>query len=417
MPSLRNNILSLYWVQLLTYALPLLTLPWLTRVLGLDGFGRLVFCTAINAYFIMLTDYGFNFTATRAVALAGNDRPARSGVFWTTMTAKLVLACVGLAVLGVLTLVLEPLADNAALLLTGYLAVIGSAFTPLWYFQGTERLRVFSTITIAVRAVSVAALFLLVRTPDDLLTAMAITAGVPVAIGAICLLLLMQERAVPYAPVSLAGLRETLHDGWQLFASTTAISLYTTANTVVLGFLAGPAVVGQYGAAERLIGAAQGLVTPLTQSIFPRVSRLMNESQGEAFALLRKLLHLQGLATLALSALIFVSAPYVVTLIYGPDFSGAVAVLRWLSLLPFLVGLSNVFGINTMLPLGMQRMFSGILITAGALHIVALFVLIPAFSAAGAAMAVLLTECAVTLVMGAVLWRKRIPIFSAPMAA
>lgn len=417
MSSLRNNILSLYWVQLFTYALPLLTLPWLTRVLGLDGFGQLVFSTAINAYFILLTDYGFNFTATRAIALAGDDRSARSAVFWTTLSAKLLLATLGVVVLWLLTRVSDQLATHATLLLTGYVAVVGSALTPLWYFQGTERLKVFSTITIGVRALSVVALFVFVRKADDLLAAMVITAGVSVVVAAACLLLLARERTLQFVPVSLGGIRAALLDGWQLFASTTAISLYTTANTVVLGFLAGPAVVGQYGAAERLIGAAQGLVTPLTQSVFPRVSRLMHESRSEAFALLRRLLRLQGVATLALSVLIFASAPYVVALLYGADFAGAVPVLRWLSLLPFLVGLSNVFGINTLLPLGMKRTFSAILVGAGVLHLLVLFALIPMFSATGAAMAVLLTECAVTLVMAAVLWRLRVPIFSAAVAA
>lgn len=414
--SLRKNIASLYVVQFATYLIPLTTLPWLTHVLGVEGFGRLGFSSAIINYFIILADYGFNLSATRQIALNRNDRLACSATFWTTMTAKAALAIAGLFVLLSLTFIVERLTPERLFLAIGYLAVLGNLLTPSWYFQGTERLSRLSLITIAVRLLAVPTTFMCVTSPDDLPIAMAIGACTPVAIGAVCCTQLIRERAVGFVMPTRATLFAAMREGWSLFLSTASTTLYTAANPIILGFVAGNVAVGHYNAAERLLSAVRGLIGPVSQSVYPRITRLMKDSQNEAFALVRKLLRLQGAATFALSALLFVSAPTLITLLYGAAFAESVHVLRWLSLLPFVIGLSNVFGIQTMLPLGMSYAFSRILIGAGLVHLLTLLYLTHLHGAIGAAMAVLLTEAAVAIAMAGTLWRRGVPIFTGTIA-
>jgi PST family polysaccharide transporter len=133
--------------------------------------------------------------------------------------------------------------------------------------------------------------------------------------------------------------------------------------------------------------------------------------------LIRKVLRLQGGFALMLSLALLAFAPWIIRLAYGPAYEDSIKVLRWLALLPFMVGLSNVLGIHTMLTLGMKRTFSGILIAAGALNLFVLFVLARRFGAVGAAMAVLTTEVFVTLLMAAILRRRGVPIFKAEASA
>jgi len=190
-----------------------------------------------------------------------------------------------------------------------------------------------------------------------------------------------------------------------------SISLYTTTNTALLGFIAGPAAVGYYNAAERLTGAAQGLLAPVNQTLYPRISRLMHESRPEAYALIRRALRSVGVFTFILSALLLLLAPYIVSLVYGAKYESAVTVLRWLAAMPFVVGLSNIFGLHTMLPLGMKTTFSRIVLIAGPLNIALLLALANLWGAPGAAVAVLTTEIFVTLAMAVSLWRVAVPIF------
>jgi polysaccharide transporter, PST family len=413
LPSLRKNVGALIAIQIASYVPPLLTLPWLTRVLGPAGFGRLSFCVAVTGYFVLFADYGFNLSATRQIAVHWDDRAGRSRVFWNTILVKTLLATVGFPVLLLLTLVIARFGENRNLLLINYLLVLGSVLTPTWYFTGTERQAVASGILIAVRFIAVPATFLFVRSGQDLQIAAFIPSLLSVMGGLLCLMMIARNDELDRVRISRRELIAALKDGWHLFVSTASISLYQGTNTVLLGLVAGDAAVGHYAAAEKVVQAAQGLLTPIGQSAYPRISRLMRDSRDEAFALIRKVLKIQGTVTLLASILLFVTAPSLVRLLYGAAYEDTVGVLRWLAALPFLIGLNNVFGVQTMLAMGMNQLVSRILIVSGGINVSTLFVLARWFGAAGAAMAVAGTELLIGVVEAVIIYRRNLPIFRA----
>jgi PST family polysaccharide transporter len=410
-PSLRRNISALYAIQLSNYIVPLLTLPWLTRALGPGQFGRLGFCLAICNYFVLFTDYGFNLSATRAIAVHSGEPRVRAEIFWNTMVAKVLLAAFGFVLLMLLTRFVRPLDAQRTLIPLAYLSVVGAVLTPTWFFLGTERQTILSGTSITVRLAAVPLTYLLIHKPADLPRAVMIAGCTPVIVGLLCMLILAHERSVGVVAITREKLLSTFKDGWHLFLSNASMSLYTNTNTVLLGLIAGASAVGYYTPAERLTGATQGLLAPINQSTYPRVCRLMHESRPQAFAFIRKLLLIQGGAALGLSVLLFLAAPLLVHLLYGQAYSPVIPVLRWLSPLPFVIALSNVFGIQTMLPLGMKRSFSGILMLAGVLNVVTLSALARPFGPVGAAAAVLSTEVFVTVVMAIKLRHRDVPIF------
>jgi PST family polysaccharide transporter len=414
--TLRKNIAALFAVQIASYAAPLVTLPWLTRVLGPSSFGRLSFCVAVTGYFVLFADYGFNLSATRQIAVHSHDRVGRSRIFWNTITIKALLAAVGFPLLLLLTFCGHRFAEERTLLLINYLTVLGAVLTPTWYFLGTERQAILSGITIAVRVISIPAIFLFVRSNQDVQIAALIPSGMTIVGGLLCLTVLMRDKQLDRIQLDRGELVAALRDGWHLFVSTASISLYQATNTVVLGLVAGNTAVGHYSAAEKVVQACQGLLTPIGQSVYPRISRLMNESRAAAFALIRRVLRVQGSAALALSVLLLVFAPLVVRLLYGRDYEETIRVLRWLAVLPFLVGLSNVFGVQTMLAMGMNQLVSRILVMAGALNVATLFVLTHWFGAEGAAMSVAGTELFVTVVLALIIRRRKLPVFRVPLA-
>jgi O-antigen/teichoic acid export membrane protein len=415
-PSLRKNIAALYAVQIASYAAPLVTLPWLARVLGPVGFGQQSFCVAVISYFVLLSDYGFNLSATRQVALRADDRAERSRIFWHTIMVKAILAAAGVPCLLLLMTYVRTLAEVRQLLFINYLTVIGAVLTPTWYFSGIERQTILSFITIVTRLLAVPAIFLLVRSSGDLPLAALIPSVMTIFGGLISLAYLINDRQLNKARVEGKELLVVLKGGWHLFVSTASISLYQATNTVLLGLIAGPATVGHYSAAEKIVQACQGLLGPISQSVYPRVSRLMQDSRAAAFALIRKVLKLQGSIALAFSIALWAAAPALIHLLFGPDYQESINVLRWLAPLPFLVALSNVFGIQTMLAMGMNRVVSWILVTAGAINVAALLVLAHWFAAAGAAMAVAGTELYVTVVMALIVRRRNLPVFRVPLA-
>jgi PST family polysaccharide transporter len=155
------------------------------------------------------------------------------------------------------------------------------------------------------------------------------------------------------------------------------------------------------------------LISPISQSVYPRVCAMMSEAPEKAFQFIQRLLLYQGTGTFLLSLTLFLLSNTATAVLLGPKFHDAAETLRILSFLPFVIGLSNVFGIQTMLPLGMRSAFRNLLIGSGLVNLVLLVPLAHYYSANGAASSVLITECIVTLAMAVVLQRKQIPIFLA----
>ncbi|MGD0190498.1 MAG: flippase [Rhizomicrobium sp.] len=410
--TLLKNTLSLLSIQAANYLFPLITLPYVVRVLGPENYGRVGFAVSFVQYFVLLTDFGFNLSATRSIATARGRKGDVSRIFWAVMSAKAMLCVIGAIALIVLSAAIPKLGADRGLLFASYLSVVGSVLFPLWLFQGLEKLGLATTYSLVGRAISVPLIFLFVRSASDALAVAAIQSGVFIVSGVVSLALVWQQSLVSWTKPALADIREAMRESWPLFLSVAAISLYTTSNVVILGFVAGNLAVGQFVAVDKLRQAAQGLITPLSQAAYPRVCSLMAQSPPKAFAFIHRLLLGQGAATLVISLLLALFAGPIVALALGARYLGAIPTLRLLAFLPFAIGLSNVFGIQTLLPLGMQRSFRNIVTGSGILNLALLVPLSVAWADKGAAAAMLITEIVVTLAMALVLVRRRIPIFA-----
>jgi O-antigen/teichoic acid export membrane protein len=410
MASFRKNFTILMTLQVSTYVAPLLTLPWLARVLGPNEYGRLSFALAFTAYFITLTNFSFSLTATPKVSIARDDRPMRSRVFWETMAAQGVLAVAGFLFLLALTFAVPHLAENRALLLTGFGMAVGAMLIPTWYFQGIEDLGPISILVFAGRALSVPAMYLFVRHRDDVYNAMLVNALVPLLSGiAICTYLYFR-RELDFVPVSLKTALHRLKEGWSVFMATSLVEIYASSNIVLLTFISGNVAAGYFAAGDKLIRAALGMLQPLKTAAYPRVSFLMHHAREDAFAFLRKMFVLQGSIVAIISLCIFFGAPLAVRLLYGPQFEPTIDVLRWMAFVPLMSGLSDLFGVQTMLPLGLKTAFSRVLIASAVLNFGLLAVLAKLFGEQGAAATVLAVETSIAAAMAFTLYLEGVPL-------
>ena len=408
---LLSNMASLFTLQGANYALPLVTLPYLVRVLGPEKFGLIAFAQAFIQYFVVATDYGFNLSATRDVAVHRDDPQKLGEIIGAVMTIKIALAMVGALVLACLVLLIPTFRQHWPLYSVVYLTVIGATFFPTWLFQGLERMRDITWMNVSARLVTTACIFIFIQGPKDFVIAGAIQ-SIPVALAAIpAWAVLRRSHRIGLRLPRAAVLYAQLKDGWHVFLSTAAINVYTSSNTFVLGLIAGPVAVGYFSAANKLVQAVQGLLTPITQTLYPHISALAARSRAEALDFIRKVLKWIAPASFALSGLVWSAAGPLVGLILGDRYTPAVSVLAWLAFLPFIIALSNVFGIQTMLTFGMNRIFSRILIASAGLNLVLIFPLAWRFGANGAAMSMLCTETFVTASMAWMLHRRGINLY------
>ena len=408
-----RNALALTLVQGANFLLPLLTLPYLSRVLGPSHFGAMSLALAVMSYFTLLTDYGFNWSATKQIAENRHDPQAVRRIFWEVMSAKALLACMSLLGVAIVALAVPGRVGGAQALWAAFPLVLASVLTPGWYFQGMERMGVSSWCAIVSNAAAVGLTFLLVHEPQHYWVAILVRSGCVVLAACLVMGVAFHGGHLSFVRPSLLAAREQLRRGWHVFLSSASITLYGSTNSVILGAMAGTQQVGYFSGADRIRFATQSVVSPLSAAVYPRIGSLINRDRPAAFALIRKLLVLQGGGTLLISLSLFAFALWIVQLALGPNYAASVDVLRLLAPIPFLVGLSNIFGVQTMLNLGMQRSFSRILMLSGALNVCLLLPLTYFYGARGAAASVMVTECFVTVAMGISLHRQGVRFVAA----
>jgi PST family polysaccharide transporter len=181
-----------------------------------------------------------------------------------------------------------------------------------------------------------------------------------------------------------------------LFLSTASVSLYTVGNAFILGLLTDPTAVGYYSAAERIVKAVLGLLGPIAQAAYPRFSRMASESKVLALQWGRRMLAVMGSLGLNLSLAVFAGAPLIVRTVLGPDYGPSVMVMQILAGVCFPIAVSNVLGIQIMVPFGKHEVFAVILLGAGLINTALGVLLAPIWQESGMAVAVLLTETFVT---------------------
>lgn len=407
---LIENILSLYVLQGLNYVIPMAVLPYLVRVLGMEMYGLVAFAQSFAQYFTLLTDYGFNFSATRSIAQRGDDHAVISRVFCSVMLIKLVLALAGIIILVLVVGSFSRFHQNSVFFYVAYMAVIGNVLFPTWYFQGIEQMRYISAIVGISRLLGAVALFIFVHRPSDALLALTIQSLALMAGGVIGLWVAFRRFHLCLSRPTATELKTAITEGWHLFISTAAISLYTNTNVFLVGLISGNMQAGYFSAAEKLIRAMQGLLLPVSQAIFPHMSSLAIESRDLALRFAARTLRWMGTISLAASCSIFMLARPVVLLLFGHSALSSLPIIRWIAFLPFLVALSNVLGIQIMVSLGLDKQFSRILVFAGFFNLALGIPLIWRYAALGAGASVLCTEFLVTAVMIVVLNRHKISL-------
>ena len=402
---LFENISSLMALQGLNYIVPLVTLPYLVRVLGIGPFGLISVAQAFATYFVIFTDYGFNLAATRRIALQHDDMAAVSGIFSAVITIKIILMLFGLGVMAIVLVVVPHFRPDADIYAVSYMAVIGGVLLPTWLFQGLQDMRTIAVLNGVTKLASACLLFVFVHSSRDYLVAAALPPLGALVSGMAGLWICFQRLHLHYKLPTYRLIREQLADGFHLFVSTASITLYTNTNVFLVGLLAGNVQAGYFSTGERVVGAAQGLLAPVFQGIFPHVNAMARESKERAVAFLRRSLFWVGLVSLLPSLTLLIFAHPLVLLAFGSKALGSVPVLRWIALLPFVIALSNVLGIQTMVTFGKEKQLSRILIAAGAVNVVLCALLVLHFGASGAAASVFAVEVGVTLAMAALVWQ------------
>jgi PST family polysaccharide transporter len=393
--TLGRNATALYGVHVAGLLLPLVTVPYLARVLRPEGWGMVLFAQSFAAWLTLVLEYGFYLSGTRMVAQARGDQARVARIVAGVQAGKALLLLL-VSAGGILAYGLIPAFGlQPGYLLFAWLIAVAQGFNPFWYFQGTEWLRVPAILEVTAKAVTTAGVFVLVKEASDGWLVLAMQAATGMLYTGVATL--WMYRQIAFRIVSLGEAIDMLRSGGSLFIFRTASGLRVQANVLVLGLLTGPGSVAFFGGAERIIRGAINLIHPASQALYPRMSHLIVEDRDRAGRLFRSSLLIIGGLGVVMGVAAAVAAPVLVRVLLGPGYESAVPVLRLLALLPPLVALNTVLGTQWALPMGMDRPLSRLVIAAGLMNVLLAALLIPRMPTLGMAAAVVLTDAMVTL--------------------
>lgn len=271
------------------------------------------------------------------------------------------------------------------------------SFSMLWYYQGVERMRLISVLDVIGRAGATAAIFIFVRHPGDAWKVLVLQgAGLLFSVIAATIFI---YREIPVRLPRWSLVHKTLRMGWSMFVFRGSTSLYGVGNAFILGLFAPPEAVGFYAGAEKLSRALMGLLVPVHQSLYPRITRLIKEDRPVANRLAKLTMFIMSSAGTILTLAAFLGAPWIIPLVLGRSFAASVPVLRIMSPLPLLDAVGTMLGILWMVPLGLDRQFNKVVMAGGALNLILAVILAPRFAQLGMAGALVCTEIFVVLTL------------------
>lgn len=383
--KLIENIFSLLSLKGIQYVLNFLLLPYLLYTIGANRYGAIVFIQSIVQYFVIIIDYGFNMTGPKDISRATCESE-RNKKFSVIIAAKMVIFVTTVVLFFILNYLFEIIhSEYLTLFAVSFLIVIGNIIFPVWFFQGIQEMRYITLFNFIAKVIVVASVFLFVKQPEDYLYA-AFFQSSEAVISGICSLYIIRKRFTGIlTKVSVSDIEEEFVNGWSIFLSTIAINIYTTSNIVFLGMLTNTEVVGYFSAANKIIDAIKGLMVAVTQAVYPHVSSLVKTSKNDTLFFLNRFSRFYVGGCLIGGIILFLLAGFFTRLLFGDGFEETALVLKILSLLPFVISISNVYGIQLMINFGEQGAFSKILCFAAILDLVFVYPMIMLFQGIGIA--------------------------------
>ena len=386
---------------------PLVTTPYISRVLGAANIGIYSFTDSVKVYFSTMGSLGFALYGQREIARCGDSIEERSQIFYEIFTGRAALTGLSLLVYALCTCFVFK--DNQTIFAAQMLGFVASQINTDWLFQGLEEFRLTVLRSYIVKLLTIVCLFVFVKTPDDLFIYTVIM-NLSNVFGNALLLTGIRKYVRRPVRLSIKKLLRHLKPAFILGIPFYANSIYWVIDKTLLTALSGQyAEVGYYEQTEKIVTFAMGLVTSLGTVFLPR---LVQETEHDAKDNVRKYMQ-HGLVFVVLLGMpimmgLIVMSSSIVPWFFGAGYEKVVGLLRILAPLALVMGLSSFVGNQYLVASGRERMLAATIILGVGLNILFDALLIPRYASYGAAMATLISEI-IKLIIQMYAARKMVP--------
>lgn len=364
-----TNFISLVLLQGVNYLLPLISFPFLFRILGVERYGLVTFGYALMQYFVMFTDFGFNLSATKYISQHRQDAQAINTFLNSAMIGRFILCVISLTILVLLISTFEKFRSESMLYMLYFGIIIGNVMFPMWFFQGMENMKYITIFNIVAKSLSFIPFFIFIRGPEDyLFVPICYSVGFILA-GLVSIFIVYYKMGMRWYIPSILHIKNALKDSSTYFLSRASTSLFTTSNSFILGLVCGNTAVGYYSAAEKLYQAYNQLLSPFTGVLFPHIAK----SRDVAF--FKKVFYRIATINIFSVSLVLLIASYVLQIVYDTADSNILHIFRTLICACFVTMPSMLMGYPFLAAMGHPLFTNWTVICTSVLHITGLFLL------------------------------------------
>ncbi|SOD92036.1 flippase [Spirosoma fluviale] len=391
------NVASLFSLHVANMLLPLLTVPYVVRIIGPERLGLLNFSQAFVAYFTLLINYGFDMASVRAIAANRDNAEVKNRVFSEVIFGKSALWVVSTIIFAVISSFVDEFRAHYWLHICTYIGTIGIVFFPVWLYQAMENLGRVALFNTIIKVLVTLTVFIFIQQPEDYVYQNLSLSLSQVMVSFVAFFVAVKRFNIHFSWPTMAQMTKRFRDDSTLFFTSVVATIYAGSNIFLLGMFSTPYNVGIFSAGTRIVGIAQAFVSlALNQAFFPIVANAFGQSEEKGLTIVRTIFFPVTLLMMLVSAGIWLIAPIFISMFYGAKFEEAVLVLRIVALLPITLGLNNLFGVHTMLSLRMDKAFFRISAVGSIVSLSLNALFIQRFGHVGVACSWVITEAFVT---------------------
>lgn len=369
MSSLRKNVSTLVVVQIISYLVPLLQVPYLTRTIGVELYGVYAYSLVLLQLANLVIDFGFNLYYPQLIATGRNNQHKIGELIYSCLIIKLLLFIPVTIIFGLLFLTNKNYSDFYLFFSISFLTIIGNAFTFVWLFQGLEKLYLYSRIMILTKIISLCLIVLFVKEKDDFIKIAIINSFQQIFVMLYCLYwttfyLKIKIKKVKWKFVTIIAVRS-----FDFFFSRAFVAIYTSGCGLLIGYLGTASQMAVFSAAEQLYKSAQQVFNPVSQALYPYMVRTKN------YSVFFKLLYASLAICIFGCTVGWIWGQSIINILYGAHFSDSYIILAILLVALIFNTMAVLLGYPALVPIGLAKIANRSVIYAGILQLL-LFLLI-----------------------------------------
>ena len=352
---LKNGI-WLYLLQIFNTVVPLLTLPYITRILGKNQYG--VFSIALNivSYLQVLVEYGFAMSATRKVALNNSDDINK--IFSTVIGSRILLLCMSIIISGVYVFLRQQETELCFSFVILLICLFGYCIQMNWLFQGMQEMQYISIVNIVARSISVLCIFVFVKNKSDLYKYCLFYSITPLISGIIGIIFAKRKFKLRFVRVKMEDIIHELKDGFFVFTTQLSSKVFGAIGLTFLSIFATNSEVGVFSAIQKIINIVILGWSPIAQILYPITSRKLHKDFDEGIEFVYKIRKKILLLFTIFSLIISLSSKVIVNIIYGEEYLGYYYWIIPLSVWLIIAINNNFLGVQILLGSGYDAEYS-----------------------------------------------------------